>query len=1219
MQLLLDHGADINDGRQDLQWTPLMMAASQGQLEAMTKLLAWSNPADINACASDDGTALTLAIACGQTDAVAHLIKHNANPTITARSLEPPLALAASTGNQKLVKMIMDARGYGNTTSPAYKSALAAAASSSNLEIFKTVYQVDYSLPSRQSALEQAAEVTSEDIVHYLLGSGPDLKCDTAFRNAAAKGADKILDKLWHYSRGAFTQQSKDISLYTATDFELKTTVTMLLAMGASPDAEGDEYGNALTAAAYDGTIDIVTMLLNAGAHVRHPAGYPLQAAASQGHDEVVKLLLSRGANVNEVSPKHDCGSALHAACVSGFDDTVQILLKHGADPNLGSGTLSCPIIAATYNGNAGIVEMLVNAGVDVNVSGGPDNSTPLINAAATLPVASLKTLVQRGRAFVNQVDQHGNSALNYSASVGDDECVKYLLGVGADLSHRDGDNGTALHAAAAQGSLACCRHLLDHRASPSVLADPYRSVIQAAASSGDAKTMKAILEADLQLDINIQGGKHGTPLHAAAMQSDTQCLKMLLEKGANADVVIGEHGTVLQTAAFAGCNKNVGILIEHGVDVNVVAGKHGTALQAAALKCATSTLQALLDAGAKLEVDDGKNTPQSKKNGKYGSALAAAAARYDTESLVFLLGQTGWSTGVTGAYRQALEMAAKYNHHGSFRLIVRSEGGKTIPKKVKSKLRHEMKKRYKANDGDDNSDFGDDVVFNEQDTDDEEDYEESEVEDEDEQNEDKRVEEPPPVASAPVPHGGPEFGGHRGLGNLSGLQTSNNLGSNSYGPSSGYGSSSGLGQPAGYGSIPQTQFSPPPGSTSQQPNSVIDRRSLGNQQQGYTNGGHNQPYGQASQAVDAKPQYRAYSIDSPPAPSAYQAYGNNGTEAPRSRQSYSSNVQHDYAHNRGKDIHTNVSGANQQRSPEPQYGAYVAPEHRQGNRSLQNNPGYSQHAYAARSDDTMATINNPNTTASSAYHSNHHTSQTAPSGYNSNYAQQSHLDQPLASDSGNSTSGYGTQPTGAYGSHDSTNTRSSYIASQSSYASSEYTQPPQQQAWGFDPQTQASGGFGSQPQQSRGFDQQPQQSRGFEQQPQQSRGFEPQPQQQRNFDPQPQRYGGLARKPVPSQVQAPASSAGRYAAAAGAGAVVAGAGGYMLADAVGDEGGEEEEQDEHLAYDEPEEEEEEEQEEGEDEEEEVAEDEEGYGDGGYGEDGGYGGGYDGSQYGDYQ
>jgi ankyrin repeat protein len=255
---------------------------------------------------------------------------------------------------------------------------LAAAASSSNLEIVQTVFQVDGSLPSRQSALEQAAEIASKEIVDYLLRTGPGLQCDAPFEKAAAKGANDILNMLWQYSRGVISQKSKDDSLYTATDFELQKTVKLLLAMRADPNAEGEEYGTSLTAAAYDGTIDIVTMLLNAGAQVRHPAGFALQAAASQGHDEVVTLLLDRGANVNEVSQKHDAGTALQAACESGFDDTVDLLLKRGANPNLGSGELSCPIIAATRNAEAGIIEMLIKARVNVNVFGGPDNSTPL-------------------------------------------------------------------------------------------------------------------------------------------------------------------------------------------------------------------------------------------------------------------------------------------------------------------------------------------------------------------------------------------------------------------------------------------------------------------------------------------------------------------------------------------------------------------------------------------------------------------------------------------------------------------------------------------------------------------------------------------------------------------------------------------------------------------------------------------------------------------------
>jgi ankyrin repeat protein len=1185
IQLLLDHGADINDGKQDHVWTPLMMAASTGELEAMTMLLTRkSGPADINAWASDDGTALTLAIARGQTDAVSHLIKYHADPNLTGPGLEPPLALAASMGNGTLVKTIMDAGGYQNTTSSAYGSALAAAASSSNLEILQTLFQVDHSLPSRQSALEQAADVSSKEIVDYLLRSGPGLQCDPAFTKAAARGADDILNMLWQYSRGAISQQSKDVSLYTATDFELQSTVKLLLAMRANPDAEGEEYGNALTAAAYDGTIDIVTILLNAGAHIRHPAGFPLQAAASQGHDEMVTLLLSRGANVNEMSPKHDDGTALHAACVSGFDDTVDLLLKHRADPNLGSGSLSCPIIAATRNANARIVEMLVDARVNVNVFGGPDNSTPLINSAMTLPVASLKTLVERGRAFVNQVDKDGDSALKMAAVMDDSECVEYLLGVGADVFHREGHNGTALHAAAARGSATCCRLLLARRASPSVLAGPYHSVIQAAASSGDVDTMKLILEADPHLDVNVRGGEHGTPIHAAAMQFDTQCLKILLEKGADANAVIGEHGTVLQTAAFTGCNKNVKILIAHGVDVNAIAGKHGTALQAAALKCDKSTLQALLDAGAKLEVDDGKNTPQSRRNGKYGSALAAAAARWEIEPLQFLLEQEGWSTGATGVYRQALETAAKYNRHVSFRLIVRSKGGKTIPKKIKSKLRQQMKKRNEADDGDDNSDFGDDVVYNEQDADEDDEEEDEEEEDDDdvefeeeheEEPEEDKIEEARNSATAqrpsvPVTQINAGATGDRGLGGSIQPQTNNSFGT------TGYGSSPGYGPPPGYGSVPQAPISPPPNPTFQPQGSVVNRRALGTPQQEYNTGGQHQTYGQATRTAEEKPQYRAYNNNTPPAPSAYQAYSGAPPPAPTAYHTYNGNGQQGYAQGRDTASYTNVGGTPQGRSPEPQYAGYGAPGHGQADQNTYGNTGPNQHAYAPRSTDTT---NTPVATPSSGYNSYQQPNREASNNYSNDYAQQSQSHQPWNSGSGNVTPRYDAQPGTSYTSHDASSynnhTPSAYAAPQSSYAGSGYTPPHQQQ----------------------------------------SRGFDSHPQQSRTFDTQPQQYTGLSRKPLPTQNRTPSSNAGGYAAAAGVGAVAAGAGGYMLADTVQDDEQEEEEEDQHLAYEEPEEEEaqeEELEEEAEQEAEEEAEEEESY------DQGGYGGGYAGDEYGNY-
>jgi ankyrin repeat protein len=398
----------------------------------------------------------------------------------------------------------------------------------------------------------------------------------------------------------------------------------------------------------------------------------------------------------------------LQAACVGGFDDVVDLLLKHRADPNLGRGLMTNPIIAATRKAEAGIVEMLVNARVNTNVFGGEDNSTPLNNAAITLPVASMKTLVDRGGAFVNQVDKDGDTALKLAAMVGDDDCLQFLLDRGADIHHSEGHNGTALHAAAARGSVECCRLLLARGARTSTIAGPYQTVIQAAAASGDAETMRLILEADPQLDVNVQGGEYGTALHAAAaMQLDSRCVKILLEKGANPNVIIGEHGTPLQFACFAGCNRNATVLIKGGADVNTVSGKHGTALQAAALRADSSTVEALLEAGAKLEIDDGKGQPNSKRNGKYGSALAASAARLETDSLDVLLPKD-WSAN---AFRDALDTAVKYNNRGSFRMIIRSKGGKALPKNFKSNMRKKIKKKNYEDEGDANSDFGDDVV----------------------------------------------------------------------------------------------------------------------------------------------------------------------------------------------------------------------------------------------------------------------------------------------------------------------------------------------------------------------------------------------------------------------------------------------------------------------------------------------------------------------------
>ncbi|KAF6828325.1 ankyrin repeat protein [Colletotrichum plurivorum] len=64
--------------------------------------------------------------------------------------------------------------------------------------------------------------------------------------------------------------------------------------------------------------------------------GYPLQAAAREGHLEIVRLLLDSKANVNNVDGAY--GTALQAACRWHQKDVVELLLSHKADSNIHAG-----------------------------------------------------------------------------------------------------------------------------------------------------------------------------------------------------------------------------------------------------------------------------------------------------------------------------------------------------------------------------------------------------------------------------------------------------------------------------------------------------------------------------------------------------------------------------------------------------------------------------------------------------------------------------------------------------------------------------------------------------------------------------------------------------------------------------------------------------------------------------------------------------------------
>lgn len=326
-------------------------------------------------------------------------------------------------------------------------------------------------------------------------GTRREIKLEDPFYLAATSREDRIdvLDKIWTFTDHDITQEVRDFSLYQATVAKKDTTVVWLLDIcGANANglaekpafvdsetaiASSADFWTPLNAAASTGNISLVKSLLDKGATIDDGRGYALHLAASEGHTDVVRLLVERGADVNRFAASSEelgffSSTALQVACEHNRIGVVDTLIKNGADPNLGGGALTNPISAATQMAQPDILMLLLEAtNIDVNVVGGEDESTPLINAAMHMSTEAVNLLIQKG-ADVNARNAAGDTPLIMAAARGEKACVDLLCDNEADVTYRSPRRGLAIQVAA-EGLHPLCAHTLAERMGGTI--DDYR------------------------------------------------------------------------------------------------------------------------------------------------------------------------------------------------------------------------------------------------------------------------------------------------------------------------------------------------------------------------------------------------------------------------------------------------------------------------------------------------------------------------------------------------------------------------------------------------------------------------------------------------------------------------------------------------------------------------------------------------------------------------
>src|SRR5207237_9137606 len=93
-------------------------------------------------------------------------------------------------------------------------------------------------------------------------------------------------------------------------------------------------------------------------------------------------------------------------------------------------GILRTPVGVAGSMGHADCLRLLMAAGADVNVQGGPFNPHALLGAATTPSKETVHLLL--AKADLNATDWSGNTALDWAARRGETDIVKMLRQAGA-------------------------------------------------------------------------------------------------------------------------------------------------------------------------------------------------------------------------------------------------------------------------------------------------------------------------------------------------------------------------------------------------------------------------------------------------------------------------------------------------------------------------------------------------------------------------------------------------------------------------------------------------------------------------------------------------------------------------------------------------------------------------------------------------------------------
>ncbi|KAJ7613767.1 ankyrin repeat-containing domain protein [Mycena polygramma] len=451
LSLLIDDGAQVNHNRR--QGTAVSPMTKRG--EGILKLIMGSRTGIV----ADGGSALRAATKNGNSETAKLLIDGGADINSNDGWA---LRAAAKHRNAEIIKLLIDG-GADMDSKDGW--ALRTASKDGDEEIVNLLVEGGANVNADGGwALMSACKDGHTGIVKRLIDGGANVNSNQgrALRTTSGDGNTTILNLL--ISGGADVNSNNSCVFRAASESGNLEVVKLLLDAGADIDANN---GEALRTASKKWDTQMVKLLIDAGADVNASNGEALRIASKAGNKEIVKLLVKGGADVEASN-----GEAL---CVASEEAIARLLVEAGADTNANSGAAlraaaryrsaksqvfkllieasadlaksvkllvgagahvaNGALYAASRNGNAEVVRLLIEGGAPVDIDGYKGFGSALYAASCNGNAEVVRLLIEGGSDIV----ANGRYALGAATESGNAKLVKLLTEAGAEIEAKSG------------------------------------------------------------------------------------------------------------------------------------------------------------------------------------------------------------------------------------------------------------------------------------------------------------------------------------------------------------------------------------------------------------------------------------------------------------------------------------------------------------------------------------------------------------------------------------------------------------------------------------------------------------------------------------------------------------------------------------------------------------------------------------------------------------